>query len=294
MYKDHLYDQKLDKKTKSFLDYIIQFTPDNVLPSRSNYVSQIIKQNGYKARLVGDPGWYDPDYIGKPFHKPKKINQLVFTPPHSGINELFTNQAKVLLKLLNQKFKDANRIFSIHTAWDPNINPNEDLVNFASQFGWEIRYTSHDTSNLDFYKNSDLHVGYLKHGHLAHLRWRRPSIVLAENSRAQGLNETLGVAGVPAFSPKFKKATTIFVNKVQSYRPVKVIGKINSSFTSGNTILNQKNFLIKPNENAVDEVMQFIKQQKSNGWQAYDKIGRIFDDTYNKQMMPYLDESIPK
>ncbi|QZA89083.1 hypothetical protein K0C01_02705 [Salinarchaeum sp. IM2453] len=146
--------------------------------------------------MTGDPAWYDPEMIGTSFHKPDSIDQLVFTTPHDNI---YAEQAKALLARLAKKFESSDRYIVLQSA--PK-DLDRELISFAREYNWQPHYASHDTDNLELYRESDLHVGYRKHGHLAHLRWRRPSVVLAEDSRAQGLNETLGTGGFPAYDPK--------------------------------------------------------------------------------------------
>lgn len=285
--------QNLDRDTAEFLNYVKQFCAKEEIPARSDYVFKILEQNGYNARMVGDPGWYDPNYIGDSFHKPSSIQQLVFTPPH---DQFYTEQAKSVLRQLGTEFEGASKIISMHCAWDKlrDKEPNEELAEYGAEYGWESRYTSHRVSNLDFYKNSDLHVGYLKHGHLAHLRWRIPSIVLAEDSRALGLTETLGTAGFPAFDyPRFGERTTRYLKFIYKSTPATGIKKVFEHFLLQKPMPETKQLITTAPNSIANDVISFIRSQQSQDWEAYDEVESIFDTTYKEEMIPYLDKSLP-
>lgn len=281
-YKQLLKYENINDDAKRFIDYIVPNCPNNEISVRTKWVGELLNNHGYKTILTGDPAWYDLDFIGTKFHKPHNINQLVFTPPH---NELYFSQAKALLKKLTNMFPDAKKIISFHSALttlDKKIRDVGILEN------WKIKYTSHETINIEFYKESDLHVGYRKHGHLAHLRWRIPSIVLAEDSRSMGLIDTFETGGFPAYIskiplnliPKFRK---IYQNKL--YRTMEIF-LINTPFKRIFPIGMQK--YARANPKAVSLVEEFIYNQLKNNWEAFDKIEKQIDDTYYNGMKPYI------
>ena len=291
---EQIEEQQLDQGTTEFLNYIQQYCAEEI-PARSDYVFEVLTQNGYNARMVGDPGWYDPEYIGSSFHRPIDIEQLVFTPPH---DPFYTEQAKCILRRLGSEFGDeTSKIISMHCAWDPlrDKEPNEELAEYGAKYGWKSRYTSHELSNIDFYEESDLHVGYLKHGHLAHLRQRIPSVVLAEDSRALGLIETLGTAGFPAVDyPRFNEQAAEHLKQVYDSTPVRGVKLLLEHLLPNDPLPEMIDLTTTAPESVADDVMEFINRQQSNGWVAYDNIASLFDKTYKEQMLPYLDDSLPK
>ncbi|WP_263820703.1 polysaccharide pyruvyl transferase family protein [Salinibacter sp.] len=250
--EEELEKRVLQDSTRSFLDRVIANCPDGKIPVRTEWVGQVLSQNGYDIILTGDPAWYDPETVGREFHKPETIGRLVFTPPHSG---LYVEQSKVLLRRLGARYGDADRRMVLQSV---PTDVDRELYGPAQDAGFDVYYGSHDTKNLEMYRESDLHVGYRKHGHLAHLRWRRPSVVLAEDSRAAGLNATLGAAGVRAYSPE----------------PMVT--------QSGKTLRGS------PNLEAIDGVLNFIGEQHANDWNLFDEVGDMIDSTFSSGMKYYV------
>jgi len=265
----------LQSSTRSFLDRVVANCSDGKVPVRTDWVGQVLRQNGYDTILTGDPAWYDPETVGREFHKPETINRLIFTPPHS---RLYVEQARELLNRLGDRYKEADRRMVLQSA---PMDVDRELYEPAREAGFKIYYASHDTTNLEIYRESDLHVGYRKHGHLAHLRWRRPSVVLAEDSRAAGLNSTLGAAGVRAYSSK----------------PASVLGYLGSvgdllekagSAIAGPTYQDRKALDGRPNPDAVDEVFDFLESQDKKQWNSFDRIGEKIDKAYENGMKKYI------
>jgi len=85
--------QRLGPPIKSFLERVVPNCPGGKIPVRTDWVGYVLRQNGYETTLTGDPGLYDTDFLGEPFHKPDDIDQLVFTTPHWS---LYADQAKEL------------------------------------------------------------------------------------------------------------------------------------------------------------------------------------------------------
>lgn len=280
-----LKNRDLKRSTTSFLDRIVQDCPKGEIPVRTEWVGEVLRQHGYDTVLTGDPAWYDPDFIGEEFHKPNKIDQLVFTPPHSSH---YLSQAKKVLKRLTRQYSGATRIMVLHSA---PTDVDRELSETAHTLGWQLHYASHDGDKLNLYHDSDLHVGYRKHGHLAHLRWRRPSIVLAEDSRAQGLNETFGTAGFPAFDSR-KGISRFLGDRVYNSLITQGMYRALNNLEKDRLLPPKKNLVAPPNSNAVNRVFEFISQQEANGWRKYDDIQKIIDQTYENKMYPYLRNAI--
>ncbi len=278
--------REFETKTRRFLDRLVPNCPEGEIPVRTEWVGRVLEQNGYDAVLTGDPAWYDPEMIGQEFHRPESIDQLVFTTPHSAH---YLEQAKTLLGRLTRTFPEADRIVSLHSA---PTDVDRELTETAKRDGWEIHYASHDTANLELYRDSDLHVGYRKHGHLAHLRWRRPSVVLAEDSRAQGLNKTLGTAGFPAFQRRMDKQRERMVLGLRHAKPLRAVELTLQSFGFPDVIPSNKEIVAPPNQHIDKKVIEFIENQRTKDWTAYDAVKNIIDRTYMRGMKPYLQSVI--
>ena len=279
-----LHDQTLDSAIRSFLERVASHCPKGELPVRTEWVGQVLRQNGFQTVLTGDPGWYDPDFIGEPFHTPDSIDQLVFTTPHWS---MYVEQAKDLLRRLAEQFPNSERTIALHAA--PN-DVDRELTEFGSQHGWGVRYASHDTKYIDFYRDSDLHVGYRKHGHLAHLRWRRPSVILEEDSRGRGLTETLGTAGIPAFEPK--QGLSRKVGEIWDWFPVFGLYKVVEKYGYEDVLPPRQSLVASPNPTAVGEVLGFVETQRINDWKAFTRVQEKIDQTYESGMKPFLESSL--
>jgi hypothetical protein len=282
----------LQDSTRSFLDRVIANCPDKKIPVRTEWVGQVLRQNGYDAILTGDPAWYDPDTIGEEFHKPDKIRRLVFTTPHSG---MYSEQAKELLGRLADRYPDATRTMVLHSA---PTGVDRELYEPAQKAGWDIQYASHDTSNLEMYRKSDLHVGYRKHGHLAHLRWRRPSVVLAEDSRAAGLNSTLNRAGIRAYDPTPGNVLGhlgAFGRRLHNRRPVRAVNRLSKRMGIEEPFPSEGRLLRgSPNPEAVDEVLHFVGEKHANGWNQFDEVGDMIDSVYENGMKKYIESALSR
>lgn len=274
--------QALGPGTKTLLDRIMSDRPDSPIQVRDRWVGRVLERNGYETVLTGDPGWYDMEYIGREFHRPTDIDKLVFTTPHSY---LFRDQAEELLRTLGRRFDEADRIVSLHSGTRPI---DRSLLDTARKSGWRVHHASHETRHLELYRDSDLHVGYRLHGHLAHLRWRRPSIILAEDSRVRGLTETFGTGGVTAFVPRGPSGLGGGLRRFSATRPGIATHLLLKKGGLVDTIPHNSPFKATANPDAVDQVLEFIEAQLSNGWSDFSHIKEVIDETYEDAMRPHL------
>lgn len=113
-------------------------------------------------------------------------------------------------------------------------------------------------------------------------------MVLAEDSRAQGLNETLGTAGVPAFERRFEPQRERRLLALTQSRPVRAVSLTLGSFGLPDPVPLESELVARSNPDAVDEVMRFVEQQQTNDWEAYRQVRETFDDTYQTGIRPYL------
>lgn len=275
--------QQIGASTRSFLERVARYCPHGEIPVRTEWVGRILRRNGFSSTLTGDPAWFDPEYIHEPFHAPDTVDQLVFTTPHWS---MYIDQAKELLEQLTRVFPDSDRTVVLHAA---PTEVDREICDFAKTVDWDVHYASHEVNFIEFYRESDLHVGYRKHGHLAHLRWRRPSIVLAEDSRAQGLNEVLGTAGFPAFEPReglSRKLGTI-------YDTFPMVGMyfVLDQYGLENLVPDRRKLVAPPRATAIEDVLRFISEQQACGWTAFDRVQETIDQTYEEGMKPFVESA---
>lgn len=276
--------QDLEPAIRAFLDRVARHCPDNSIPVRTDWVGEILGRHGYRTTLTGDPGWYDPAYIGEPFHAPDSIDDIVFTTPHS---ELYLDQAKDLLAGLSEAFTAADRTLVLHAA--PTAL-DRTLTRFAKANGWDVRFASHETNFLEPYRESDLHVGYRKHGHLAHLRWRRPSVVIAEDSRAMGLTELFGTAGFRGFVPR--EGIRRRVGSLYDSLPVVGLWALLDGYGFAEALPHRESFVAKPAETVTSDVLEFVNHQLRVDWRAFEDVRSVIDQTYREGMRPFLRDAL--
>lgn len=275
---------KLTKSTIKFLKYSIdQGYPIGV---RDILSKKLLLENGIEDVVVnGCPAWYDLDYLGKKLKKPKEIRKIAFSTPASP---LCFNQAKKIIKRLRNEFPKASITVSFHKGINFGegssskrlTNLNKDLANFSIKEGCEILDSSKNLNNLSIYDNSDLHLGYRVHGYLYVLSHRKPSFLIAEDSRGTGALTTLGGLGIPIWS---KYADILSTNKIiwiGIHYWLKIIGP---HFPISSLVSNQ--FVPKL-------ILKMIKSELDNGFKSFEKIPETIDKTFKNRMKKFI-KSLP-
>lgn len=196
---------KFSEESKILLDKI---SKDIGGSCRDFLTQRALENNGYdNFVMTGCPVWYDIEHLGEEMKIPENIEKLVFTTP---AKEIYLDQSLRVLDVLAELFNDAKKYCSFHRGIeeDKHTSKNEEkfykkIAQKAETEGYIVKDTSYDTKKLDFYQDCDLHVGYRVHGHLYFLAHRLPSILIEEDGRGRGANESLGLPRLPAWSRRF-------------------------------------------------------------------------------------------
>lgn len=254
---------------------------------REYYVCDMLHKHGITNTLMtGDPAWYDPDFLGKPLHRPTTIKRLVFSPPLSAF---YQEQAEEILAMLADLFPQAQRYCAMHLA-DVKVSrfadkaPTNDasmrvdvadknaaIRRRASDLGFEVLELSGNVEKLDIYRDCDLHVGYECHAHLSFFRQRRPSVLIAEDARGVGFNYTLGVGGFSGF-----------IRQDRDPAPTQEGG------TSGYCVTAQEYQAAPARPGLADDVRRYIEQECESGFRRYLGLTEFIDETYQQAMAPFL------
>lgn len=275
---------KLSKSAIKFLKYSIDHGYS--IGVRDILSKNLLLENGIEDVVVnGCPAWYDLEYIGKNLKKPPEIRKIAFSTPASP---LCFNQAKKIIKKLRNEFPKASITVSFHKgiyfdggrASKRLTNLNKDLATFSLRMGCEILDSSKNLNTLRLYDNSDLHVGYRVHGHLYVLSHRKPSFLIAEDSRGTGALMTLGGLGIPIWSKFADKLSTnkIIWNVILYW--LKIIGP---HFPISSLVSNQ--FVPKL-------ILKMIKSELDNGFKSFEKIPETIDKTFENRMKKFI-KSLP-
>ena len=139
--------------------------------------------------------WYHLPSLGTPLHRPDRIRRLVFTTPADMRN---TPEVLRVLRYLARRYRSADRRCVFHRGIRSDeytskktAAANRVIAFTAAHLGFDIVDASFDPATIDFYAESDLHVGYRVHAHLDFLSLRRPSILISEDGRGRGQSATL-------------------------------------------------------------------------------------------------------
>lgn len=157
---------------------------------------------GYEAPMTGCPAWYDPRFLDLPVSLPASIEELVFTPPGGP---RFHDQSRRILDLLSRRFPGAKKTLLLHRGRPEVSIPRPNMAGIsttaresahwlrhrrveqlARRQGWAVRDVSYGPPPESVYASADLHVGYRVHAHIFALSLRRPSLLIAEDTRGLG------------------------------------------------------------------------------------------------------------
>ncbi|WP_436344047.1 polysaccharide pyruvyl transferase family protein [Natronorubrum sp. FCH18a] len=272
-------------ETVSFIQNLNKQDSLEKLTTRDIYTKKILERHGFNnVTLVGDLAWYHEDYMGESMRVPETIDHVVMTTPH---NSHYFDQAEALMDMLVDEFPNATLTCSFHSSLSDS---DKKLRTSAEEHGFEIVLASHDTDNIAFYDECDLHVGYRLHGHLSFLRRRLPSVLIGEDGRGNGFNATLGVGGFQATERRIGPRAASTVRRISA----SVLGKgvrsiLQTKFNSPNPFRQA----IAPQDMTVpNKIRRFLQQEMQNDFSSYSTVPELFDSTYEKSMKPFLN-SLP-
>jgi len=129
---------------------------------------------------------------------------------------------------------------------------------------------------LRFYPQCDLHVGYECHAHVSMFRLRRPSVLIAEDARGVGFNDTFGAGGC-----------TGFVRRRAGLPDGAEVGG-----TSGYCVTSDQHELAPARTDLIDELEAYLRAETATAFRRYLGVGPFIDETYSTAMAPFL-RSLP-
>ena len=168
-----------------------------------------------------------------------------------------------LLKRIKKDFPvaDVTAVFHRGLGTDKYTTPEEGVqlrkfVDKVKDGGFEIIDLAYDLERIKIYNEVDFHVGYRVHAHAYSVSQRKPSFLLWEDGRGQGMSENLQLQGVPA-----RKST--------------IIDRFPGSFPTIKTYLakGERRILGDPGPNpvALDRMMSIINSQVNSEFTTFDK-----------------------
>lgn len=238
------YDQyNYSEATLSFFRSVVERS--GPMPCRDELIVKMLNRHSIPAFYCGDLALYDDDVIGSKFVPPKAIGSVVFTVQHKP---KYMQQSFTMLDLIKKEFPAAN-LYVVHHS---KINKySKQVSDYAKSVGFIEKDLSGDVSNLDFYDEIDLHIGYRLHGHISFLRRRKPSCLLIEDSRSFGVANTQCL----------------------------IVGTFDALESDGVVV----------DKNAPERLIKYVRGQVSNGFKDYFDVFLFIDKSYRSQVRPYFD-----
>jgi len=234
------------ENSKKLLNYISNSFGQ--ISCRDIITDKILIQNGYKNSIMtGCPVWYR-EIDSLKAKKISEIKKIIFTTPAS---RKLTKQTIKIIKFLRKKYKDAEITISFHRGILPDkytgLRDSGAYITmsaFAKLKRCKIKDVSYDLNKLEFYKNTDLHIGYRVHAHLYFLAHGLPSVLLSEDGRGLGMSQTFSSPELYAYDNNFEKQVENYIDNFENNI---------SSITETNTIF------IK---NKYEEMKRFLNNLK--------------------------------
>jgi hypothetical protein len=250
--------------------------------ARDRYTKRILEAHGAGESIpvVGDCAWYHLDSLEKSYHRPSDVSSLIFSTPHSVQYE---EQGRSIIDLLSSRYPKADRTCLLHQAPTPH---EARLADYATERGFERVNADGDAAGLRAYRDVDLHVGYRLHGHISAIRYRRPSVLLAEDGRGRGFGATIPTGVFPA-SERFVSSSSPLSYHLARSAPVRGIRKILR--IAG--LSNQPAFA-GAIPHLDDEVRDWLDYAEQHDWRVYEQVGNMIDRNYAEVMSPYLDNCL--
>lgn len=218
-------------QTYIFLDYLKE--NDIKIGLRDKISQELLLSKGYSNYSInGCPAWYDLDFLESPKHfQISQIRRILFTVPAQSF---FFQQAKKILLLLQKSYPNVQITVSFHHGFrmEQKDRINKVLKRFHKYILSEklaIIDASNDLDKINQYDQYDLHIGYRVHAHIFFLSHFKPSFLICEDSRAIGVLETLGGAGLAGWNTNIKYfyqnkiIRLVFEKYFQIFRPTRSI-----------------------------------------------------------------------
>ena len=216
---------KFNKKTYSLLAKIDK--EGLGLGCRDLYTMQILKQEGFdNIMMTGCPAWYDIPNINKTeLNESHNFNNIFISDPADEINDV---QAILVTQYLKRKYPNANISFIFHRGIKTSRKLYENIKKIENV---RIIDISNSSSGFEEYRNCDLHVGYRVHAHIYNLSIRNKTVLIEEDGRGAGVNETLGLPSIRAYNDLIStdsKLTHAFYKRSHYYKNEKVLVELDN------------------------------------------------------------------
>lgn len=271
---------KLSQKSKNFLRSVEE--SGYAIGVRDLHSVRVLQLNGIQSiSLNGCPAWYAINSFPVRHVQPKEIKRILFTTPATPFHYKL---AASVLKALRAQYPKASILVSFHHGiqlgekGDPRLTDlNVRLLNYAKRLGCETFDASYDLKKIQLYDTMDIHVGFRVHAHIYFLSYAKPSFLIAEDSRGDGVVKTLGGVGFPAWN---RLRAWTGVNQV-SRQGFSLAAKVGERVTKMN---------IQVNHNIPTKVVEAINSEVETKFQSFRPIPKRLEYWFEHGMKKFIDK----
>lgn len=227
---------------------------------RDYHTKNVLNTIGFKNVLMtGCPATYVHEYFERSISV-SDINKISFSLGVSFINsnEMLT-QMKDTIKQLNAYCSDRNIKLEIvfhhstkddflttHGAFSKHLSEHRKFINWLECINIDWVDISGSAENLiNYYKESDIHIGYRVHAHIFMNSISKPSILIAEDGRGKALRNVFGGVVIDAFSHYKNSAVDKVIRKLTSQQSFEGFAGVDSE------VINELNYELKTDYNRI-------------------------------------------
>jgi hypothetical protein len=233
---------------------------------RDHLTEYVLKDAGVAAQVNGCPAWYSVPHLETRPPLPTRLDRIALTPP---ADLLFFPQCLELMRTLHGLLPSARVVVGFHhgVATDDGAvtAANERVVAECRALGFEVADLSADSAKLKVYEDCDLHVGYRVHAHIFFSSLRKPTFLLAEDSRGVGVLDTLAGTGMIAW------------NELAEHE----LSRLAASRA-------RPELLALPHHRVAAWLELSLARELSQGFPRVETAARIIDTTYRTMMAPFI------
>ena len=233
--------------------------------------------------MTGDPAWFDPENLGRPFEAPTDLGVCLVSMPASSS---FFRQSLELLRALRRRGTARRLIAAFNHGWTPgrHLDPGRasayrKLRDAAKEGGAQPVDLSGDVARMiELAVECHMHVGYRLHTHLLFLSRRKPTLLLEEDGRGSAAGEALGLPGVRAWvRPRLARA---------------LLPALGAADRWGAPIQRSLQSRASADEHAVARTLAALDQHQDQAFSAFAEVTTRMDCVYRERMRPFV-ESLP-
>lgn len=202
-----VYQVKYSEPVRDYFRKILQ--RGGSICARDFTVASVFKHNdinGYD--ITGCPAWFDLRNVGT--YNVKKtifedVQRVIVSnqgiTKNSSEHEEKALQTIELLKYLKNKFNNPEMIVTFNNGIDTKYSSkhNRMVQEFALSSNIECLDMCGGSDGFAVIDEADIHIGYRLHSHIYSLSKRVPSVLIEEDLRGYGFNDTLGLPHLTAF-----------------------------------------------------------------------------------------------